>query len=757
MLPTSLTSAQLNGILGIADDAIICIDSRHRIILFNQGAERLFGWSAAEAAGRPLELLIPQRFHAVHGAHIAAFERSGATARQMAERRAIFGVRKDGAEFPAEASVSRLAADDGMIYTVILRDISARLAHERELRQAKEAAEAAMRSKSMFLANMSHELRTPLNAVIGMTSLLLDSGIDTAQRDCAETIRSSSEVLLATINDILDYSKIDLDKLEIEQRPFDLRRCIEESLDLLAPAAAEKGINLAYELADGAPAALAGDATRLRQVLVNLLSNAIKFTHHGEVLVTASALASGSGHEATFAVRDSGIGIAAERLPELFESFTQADASTTRKYGGTGLGLTIGKRLAEAMGGRMWVDSAPGAGSTFSFTILAGAAGTRLAGDALREGAAALAGRRILVGCANASNRRIIAGYARLWGMVPAEAAPAAARQGQHVDVAIVDAGMDWRDGAHGLPLVMLASLGQPPRAGTVFAAALSQPVKPAALRAALLQALRIGAPRPPAGAEPLASLAATLPLKILVAEDNAINQKVVQLMLERLGYRADLVASGAEALDALARQHYDLVLMDVQMPRMDGIEATRRLRARAGAAGGPRIVAMTANAMPGDREACLAAGMDAYLPKPVELAALRAVLAAVMGAPPAPGPDVPVIDRGRIAQMRALEDADNPTLVADIAAMFLDDAPRHLATLGQALRAGDCAQLAAAAHRFLSAIGNLGVQRMQVHCAELERRACEGALDGAGAVLDALAREFGPVRALLEAGLPGY
>jgi PAS domain S-box-containing protein len=366
----NLTAAQLNGILSIADDAIISVDTHQKIILFNQGAERIFGWKSDDIVGQPLNLLLPGRYHGEHGAHMDRFNRSGETARKMAERRAIYAVRKDGTEFPAEASISKLEVEGDVIYTVILRDISKRKAYERELESAKERAEAAMQAKSMFLANMSHEIRTPLNAVIGMTSLLLNTGVNDEQRDYAETIRSSSEVLLSIINDILDYSKIEIGRLEIERHPFDLRRCVEESLDLLASIAGEKNLNLAYFIDDSVPATLISDVTRLRQILVNLLSNAIKFTHSGEVVVNVVAsMHDRQQYEILFSVKDTGIGIPHERLPELFLAFTQVDASTTRKYGGTGLGLAISRHFCRLMGGDICVDSTPGRGSTFTVSL----------------------------------------------------------------------------------------------------------------------------------------------------------------------------------------------------------------------------------------------------------------------------------------------------------------------------------------------------------------------------------------------------
>jgi PAS domain S-box-containing protein len=766
---SSLTGAQLSGILSIADDAVICVDGAQRIILFNQGAERVFGWSKKEARGQPLNLLLPPRYHASHGKHIENFDKSGQSARKMGERQAIFAIRKDGTEFPAEASISKLEVEGEMIHTVILRDISARKAYEHELQEAKENAEAAMQAKSMFLANMSHEIRTPLNAVIGMTSLLLNTHINDEQRDYTETIRASGEVLLTIINDILDYSKIEIGKLDIEHQPFDLRRCIEESLDLLSSNASEKNINLAYFIDDSVPAALMGDVTRLRQILVNLLSNSIKFTHHGEVVVSVSAVRLGDDrHEVQFSVRDTGIGIPEDRLSELFEVFTQVDASTTRKYGGTGLGLAISKRLAEAMGGRMWVESQVGAGSTFSFTIIAEPSGSQLAHSFLQERSSALAGRRVLIVDDNSTNRRILVKQALLWGMVPSAAASAIealdfVRHGHAFDVGILDMSMPEMDGLglaieirkyrsdKALPLIMLTSVSHRSRdekmAAITFAAYLNKPIKPNALFDVLLHAMRIVPLQAAAPRSQHSKPAESLPLNILVAEDNAINQKVVKQLLAQLGYRADVVANGVEVLDALERQNYDVVLMDVQMPEMDGLEATRRLRARF-PGGVPRVIAMTANAMPGDREKCLAAGMDAYVSKPVELNDLRAVLMSITAPAVSESEDeAPVIDRHRIDQLVELQDEDNPTLAADIIHLFINDTPVHLENIATALAAGNAEDLVSSSHRLLSSIENLGAQRMRAHCMELERRGREHALEGSDAALEGLRCEFDVAR----------
>ena len=789
MLADRLSATQLEAILEIADDAIVCVDRSLRIALFNRGAERIFGYAAAEAIGQPLDLLIPEGARTRHAAHVADFGASGASARQMAERSEISGRRKDGSTFPAEATISQLAIDGGVIFTAILRDVTARKAHERELENARAVAEAATQAKSMFLANMSHELRTPLNAVVGMTSLLLDTAITEEQRDYTQTIRASSETLLAIINDILDYSKIEIGRLDIESQPFDLRRAIEESLDLVAPVAGEKNLNLAYLIAEGVPAGIQGDVTRLRQILVNLLANATKFTHHGEVLVSVDGSPVDNGHfELHFSVADTGIGIPAERIDQLFQSFTQVDASTTRKYGGSGLGLAISRRLAEMMGGRMWAESIAGEGSTFHFTIAAAPIDARSAHNVLQERSAALSGKRLLIVDDNTTNRRILVKQALLWGMLPSAAAtPVEAidliRHGHAFDAGILDMHMPDMDGlmlareirrlrdATSLPLIMLTSLVQRPKPAEAeelaFSAFLNKPIKPTALFDALAVALHLplAAPSLAPASGRRARDAGARGLRLLVAEDNTVNQKVMQQLLAHLGYQADVASTGSEALDALERQPYDVVLMDVQMPEMDGLEATRRIRARFGAS--PYIVAMTANAMTGDREECLRAGMNDYLPKPVELSQLGNVLDRA-GAAPGTASTAPaqptaagagadraaattqILDQRQIDQLRSLESPDNPNLVAEIIDMFLRDAPVHLDGLEAAAAAGDAAALKAIAHRFLSSIENLGAVAMRERCMTLEALGREGHSNGAAELVLRLRDDFAAARAAL-------
>ena len=524
--------------------------------------------------------------------------------------------------------------------------VFARTSLEDALANTLAETDVAIKAKSEFLATMSHEIRTPMNGVIGMTSLLMDTDLNSEQKDYVQTIRVSGDSLLTIINDILDFSKIEADRIELEEHPFDLRSTLEEALDLIATKASAKGLELAYRISEDVPQAVIGDVTRLRQIVVNLLSNSVKFTETGEIFLNVETRRTRDRrHELQFTVRDTGIGIPAERLGRLFQSFSQVDSSTTRKYGGTGLGLAISKRLTELMGGTMWVESEVGKGSAFHFTLVVRSSAS-LVTKSLRGVQQEIAGRRLLIVDDNETNRKVLLAQAKNWGL-QARAASSGAQalalldEGTTFDLGVLDMQMPDMDGLElakalrarpdtfDLPLAMLSSVGQRIETQGLFSASLTKPIKQQQLFLILtdMVAEREGreAPSSRKKADPDKKKAkgeldeSDLPaLRILLAEDNAVNQKVALRILNRLGLKADVAANGLEAIKMLELSTYDVVLMDVQMPEMDGFEATAKINDEIPPERRPRIVAMTANAMAGDRERCLDEGMDDYISKPV-------------------------------------------------------------------------------------------------------------------------------------------
>jgi len=651
-----------------ASETVVITNLDGQILYANSAFERSSGYSVSEAIGQNLRMLKSGQQDRAFYKDLWSTITSGRTWHGV-----LINKRKDGALYHEEETILPLRDAAGQVvhYAAIKRDVTERVRAARELEQAKVAAEAANVAKSEFLANMSHEIRTPLNAVIGMTELLADTLLDDEQRDFVETIRLGGETLLELVNDILDFSKIEAGKLELENRPVDLRECIEASMDLVAADAAAKNLDLVCSIDRTVPFTIVSDETRLGQVLGNLLNNAVKFTPAGEVhvRVTSRDITPGLGsgvttggtertvstlapiHEIHFAVRDTGIGIPLERMDRLFKSFSQVDSSMTRRYGGTGLGLAISRQLVELMGGKIWVESTPGEGSTFHFTVV----GPAIKGpDARAESDSFLRGRHVLIADDSESLARSLANLCIEWGMATelcfdGATALAYLRSGAPCDVAILDAQMpDMRQlelaremrrvRAEGeLGLILMTWVGQHDRilaaatghwtAGIRFQSSLTKPVKMKKLREALRVALRgqgLAARRQRERTRSVRSSVAGRDVRILLAEDNIVNQKVALCMLDLLGYVADTVVTGEEAVAAVERERYDIVLMDVQMPVMDGTDATRQIRKRLPPQEQPRIVALTAHAIEGVREQYLKAGMDDYVSKPVKLDELR-------------------------------------------------------------------------------------------------------------------------------------
>ena len=812
---------RLGDIIDFLPDATLVIDNKGKVISWNHAIEEMTGISASDMLGkadheyalpfygerRPILIdlvLLPQQ---EIEKKYSIFKRSGEN--WWAET--YVPALKGGGHY-VYATASPLRDAHGIIVGAIetIRDITERKQMEEALERAKETAEAATQAKSAFLATMSHEIRTPMNAVIGMTGLLLDTPLNPQQREFAETIRTSGDSLLTIINDILDFSKIEAGRMELESRPFDLRECVDGAIDLLAARASEKGLNLASVVDKDVPEAILGDMTRLRQVLVNLVGNALKFTEHGEVIVSVARSKSAAPMDAHhlalhFSVHDTGIGIPPDRQDRLFQSFSQVDASTTRKYGGTGLGLAISKRLSELMGGSMWVESegVPGKGSTFHFIIHAIETEPMAKRSYLQGVQPGLVGKRVLIVDDNSTNRRIVILQTQSWGMIPRDAAsPVEAlewiRRGDPFDVAFLDMEMPEMNGvqlaqeirrlrdAESLPLVMLSSLGKTEAHidGADLAAFLLKPIKASQLYNVLLTTFGAEAETTPTASAAVTSqfdaeMGARHPLRILLAEDNAINQKLATLVLERMGYRADIAANGLEVLEALRRQPYDLVLMDMQMPEMDGLEASRMIWKEWGDTR-PRIVAMTANAMQEDREECIAAGMDDFITKPIRFKDIATALnncpshyatpvesvAATTAVQPTQGavvepvptqvaestPEVvaPIFDEAAFNRLQVTLGSQAKAMLPMLIDNFAKDVPKLVNEARAALQQNNAANLRRAAHTIKSTGATFGAMALSAVARELENQAKNGVLEGGADLLKKIESEYTQALAVL-------
>lgn len=777
--------------------AIIITDVNGVISIFNSGAEKMLAYNSEEVIGKELTIFhlsseinlrgqeLSHKFHhKITGVNVLTeYARQG-----KQEAREWTYIKKNNQTLTVNLSVTALKDNLGNLlgFLSIATDISEQKQVHKELQKAKETAEMAVRVKSEFLANMSHEIRTPMNAVIGMTGLLLDTSLSEEQKDYVATIRSSGDALLTIINDILDFSKIEAGKLQLEQAPFDIKDCIEESLVLIAPKAAEKGLNLTYSIDPLTPRIILGDIARLRQILVNLLSNAVKFTKVGEVsiLVKASLLEqplqassclekdSYNIYKIQFSVKDNGIGIAPDRVNKLFQAFSQLDTSTTRKYGGTGLGLAISKLLCELMGGNIWVESQVGSGATFHFTILA-----KVTDDEFTHGEVEniLVDKRLLMIVDDPVDQYLLQQQAVAWGMHPrattlVDEAIYWLRDGSLFDIVVIDTEVDnyqyfLSQLKENIPLLALVSPDKPTsQLNAIIAGSLTKPFNPQHLYEVftnIFSNLPIKSRHTNTLLQIDYEMALKHPLRILVAEDNVVNQKVTLRMLEKMGYRADIAANGLEVLYSLARQNYDVILMDLQMPEMDGLTATREIRQNY-TNHKPRIIAMTASVMQGDRENCLEAGMDDYISKPVKIEQLQAVLKRCYQLPTeklarkttehltskltnklSELTMLPPIDLSVIESLLQIQVPGEPNLLLELIDMFVKDAPKKLDILRNALQQSDFVEVRRVAHTLKGSSGSLGANQMMKICAEIEQRCKNKSFEGLENLLLQLEMEF--------------
>ncbi len=779
---------KFRGVVEQTIEGIDLTDEQGIVIEWNRSAERITGLKRETVIGCyiwevmarmiPEEYRYPERIDQLRSAVETMLETGHAPwENQVLE----LGIQlPDGPYRYIEQVAFPIVTAKGFMMCGTMRDITERKRAERELQKAWKEAEVATRAKSAFLSNMSHEIRTPMNAVIGMTNVLMNTPLSPEQRDHVETIRVNSGTLLSLINDILDFTKIEAGKLNLEYHPFALRDCIEEALDLLVTRADAKGINLAYTIDEQTPTHLIGDISRLRQVLVNLIDNGIKFTDEGEVILAVSGHElerDNRRYEVHMSISDTGIGIPPESIQLLYDSFSQIDDSRTRKYGGTGLGLSISRRLVEMMGGTIWVESQPGHGSTFHITLPAEIAPPVLL-PFQSQSPPPRAGPRVLLVEGHTTNIVNLTNYINQWGMIPT-IAPAVAdvlsrlQHGESFDVAILDipATGDYglsllktiRNIAAKLPLIVWIPLTfrNELTASTIQQniTFLNRPIRPSTLYNALSVLFPdTDLPQSHESASVVwenidQSMGQHHPLRILVAEDNPVNQKVTLRLLEKLSYRADVASNGVEVLQALERQEYDVILMDVQMPDMDGIEAMRNIHSLWSQQQQPTIIAMTAHAMKGYREWLLQQGMHDYIGKPVQLEELAAALYRVQcNDPSAPqnedaGPALAPLDetvlRGFLSMVQVNTSAQSRQLID----FFLEDAAAFVATVRQGVEQNQIQVIMHAITSLRSNSVQVGAVRLAARCKEMEVLLRAGMTEKAAGLIDRIETEFSQVK----------
>ena len=766
-------------------DLIFVKDARGRFITVNAALQRILGVKQLDdVVGKNDADFSPPDLAAQYAADDQTVLSSGHPLTEREEKH----VDPDGEELWLLTSKIPIRDAAGNVSGLvgIGRNITKRKRVEEELRKAKEVADAANRAKSDFLANMSHEIRTPMNAIIGMTELLLDTKLSQTQRDYLRMVQESGDSLLSLINDILDFSKIEAGKLELEHEVFEVRECLGDTMKSLALRAHGKGLELAFHVDSNVPEFLTGDVGRLRQIIVNLIGNAIKFTDVGEVVLEVNCRKqSVQQAELYFSVVDTGIGIPPDKCQTIFEEFEQADSSTTRRFGGTGLGLAISSRLVRLMDGEVWVESELGSGSKFQFTARFDVAdGTQL--KRLRSRPVVVVGTPVLIVDDNATNRRILEEMLNNWGMKPFAVSDAHQgmqvlrdRQGQPdaFRLAVLDVNMPYVDGftltewirndadLADTAVIMLTSGGRlgdrEKRKNLAVAAHLMKPVKQSELFDSIITVLGVtGVEEDELVTASADSAEAELaPLKILLAEDNLVNQKLALGVLGSKGHQVSVAENGKEAMEMLAADEYDLVLMDVQMPEMDGLEATRQIRAREMETGAHMpIIAMTAHAMKGDRELCLEAGMDDYLSKPIRIKELTTKLITLFGSPQRDVDETPAEqDSGSIDWSEALEAAGgSESLLKEIVQAFLGDLPRLRAATQQAADSEDANALQKAAHELKGSLLFLNAQGPVEQAQSLETLAAGGDLSNVKPTLSALETEITSLSKILREFVAG-
>ena len=770
-------------IIESAYDAFVGMDQNGVVTDWNAEAEATFGWSRAEAIGRILSTtIIPPRFREAHERGLKHFQVTGESS-VLNRRVEIFALHRDGHEFPVELTISPIRRGPAHFFGGFVHNISERQRAQGELLRAKEAAEAASRAKSEFLANMSHEIRTPMNGIIGMTDLALDTHLDAEQREFLGMVRESADSLLTIINDILDFSRIEAGKFALDTIEFDLGDCLAHIAKTFAPRAHQKGLELVYQLQPEVPRSLVGDPSRLRQILVNLIGNAIKFTEQGEVALRVEIEEStAAGVRLHFAVSDTGMGIPPEKQDVIFEAFTQADSSMTRRFGGTGLGLMISTSLVKMMEGQIWVESEPGQGSTFHFVVHFGVQEAHGASEPRKE--VNLQGMRVLVVDDNSTNRRILDAMLRRWMMLPAlarggEAGLAlleeSATLGQSFPLVLIDAQMPEMDGfmlaeriqqnpsLAGATVMMLTSMGQRGDAARCrelgIAAYLIKPIRQSELLDAILTALGLQQDNDRPRLVTRHLLRETRQkLRILLAEDNPVNRVLAVRLLEKRGHQVAVAQNGREAIATLETQSFDLVLMDVQMPVMDGFQATTAIREKEKTTGSHlRIIAMTAHSMKGDKERCLAAGMDGYVSKPIETEQLFEVIESKVVVPVAedPAPEESIASPVNWEEALARVEGDRQ-LLADMAKLFLEDGPELFSEVRAAVAQRDSKALERTAHALKGSTANFSARATYEAALNLEQIGRGGDLTAAEEACGVLEQELERLWPAIEAMVMG-